>query len=448
MAAGRSTTSPSGDEATGLLRFIDRSPTPFHAVRTVAEALDLAGFAVVDEAGPWPTTAGRHYLVRGGSLVAWVQPPAPPAGFRVIGAHTDSPNLRIKPQPDTGTAGYRQLGVEVYGATLRNSWLDRDLGLAGRVSIRSGGSGASTRPEARLVTVDRPLARIPQLAIHLDRGVNDGLKIDPQAHLAPVWSLGAPDEGGFRRFLAKELGVPVDDVLAWEVMFHDLTPSTLLGADDELVSAPRIDNLASCHAALGALLAAVGPSGRRDAGGDGDGDIVPVICLFDHEEIGSQSSSGADSTMLPVVLERIVLAAGGDREALHRALAASVCASADGAHATHPNYPERHEPRHHIRLNAGPVLKINSNVRYATDAESGAWFELACERAEVPMQRFVVRSDLPCGSTIGPVTAARLGIPTFDVGIPQLAMHSARELCGARDPALLQLALSAFLASS
>lgn len=427
------TATPDAGEARRLCRFIDASPTPFHAVATAVEALEAAGFQALDETEAWPGGGGGRFVARGGTLVAWRQGPSTPAGFRIIGAHTDSPNLRVKPQPDTSSAGYRQLGVEVYGGALLNSWLDRDLGLAARLAVR-GGRG---RAETRLITVDRPIARVPQLAIHLDRGVNDGLKLDQQAHLAPVWSIGPPDEGGFRRFLAKEAGVPVDDLLGWDAMFHDLTPSTLLGENDEFVSAPRIDNLASCHVALGALLDASPADG-----------VVPLVCLFDHEEVGSQSATGADSTILPTVLERIVSSAGGDREALHRALARSVCASTDGAHATHPNYPDRHEPGHHIRMNAGPVLKINSNVRYATDAVSGAAFELACDDAGVPLQRFVVRSGLPCGSTIGPVTAARLGVPTFDVGIPQLAMHSARELCGAEDPGLLRRALSAFLATA
>jgi aspartyl aminopeptidase len=221
-------------------------------------------------------------------------------------------------------------------------------------------------------------------------------------------------------------------------MFFDVEPSSLLGVEDELLSAPRIDNLASCYVGLQALLEA----GERAV----DEGLLPVLCLFDHEEIGSQSTTGADSTILPTILERIVTSLGGDRETFHRVMAGSVCASTDGAHATHPNYPERHEPQHNILMNEGPVLKINSNVRYATDAESSAWFELACERAGVPLQRFVVRSDIPCGSTIGPITASRLGVSTFDVGVPQLAMHSARELCGALDPSLMRRALSAFLA--
>ncbi|MEJ5255887.1 MAG: M18 family aminopeptidase [Acidimicrobiales bacterium] len=421
-------------DARGLIEFIDASPSPFHAAETAARMLREAGFEQLDETADWPRASGRRFVVRGGSLVAWVQDDEHRVtdGFRIIGAHTDSPNLRIKPNPDCGAVGFRQLGVEVYGGALLNSWLDRDLGISGRVSLRTEG-----RVEVRLVRVDRPLLRIPQLAIHLDRGVNDsGLRLNPQEHLRPVWGLGDGRQGTFAGFLAGELGVEPDHILAWELMTHDLTPSCLLGVDGSLLSAPRIDNLASCYAAVRALSEAL----LRSESGP-----VPVVCLFDHEEIGSQSSEGADSTLLPSVLERICLISGGDREAFHRALARSLCASVDGAHATHPNYADRHEPQHRIRINGGPVLKVNSNVRYATDAVSAAAFALACERADVPLQRFVTRTDLPCGSTIGPVTAARLGVPTVDVGMPQLAMHAARELCGSADPALLVRALTAFL---
>ncbi|MBI2705442.1 MAG: M18 family aminopeptidase [Actinobacteria bacterium] len=426
--------SPAVSSVRDLLRFIDASPSPYHAAETVAAHLTGGGFRVLDERDTWSLGPGdRCLVVRGGTLIAFAVPAAGVSGFRMVGAHTDSPNLRIKPRPDTGRAGYRQLGVEVYGGALRNSWLDRDLGLSGRVTVRNGGS-----PETRLFRVDRPLLRIPQLAIHLDRTVNDSLTLNPQQHLVPVWGLGAVDEGGFARFLAKELGVSDDAVLAWDVMVHDLTPSTVLGADAALVSAPRLDNLVSCWAATTALIDAINhPDPRADA--------VPVICLFDHEEIGSESATGAASTILPTVVERIVAACGGDREAYHRALAASICVSADGAHATHPNYSERHEPDHHIVMNAGPVIKINSNVRYATDAISSARFKLACEDAGVPWQEFVARTDMACGSTIGPVTAARLGIQIVDVGVAQLAMHSARELCGSTDPILFATALTSFL---
>lgn len=421
--------------ASALMDFIDASPSPFHACATAAERLEAAGFTRVDERDPWPDPPGSHYLVRGGSLVAWsAAGQAPEGGFRIVGAHTDSPNLRVRPHPDAGGHGFRQVAVEPYGGVLANSWLDRDLGLSGRVSVR-GPAGV----EERLLRVDEPLLRIPQLAIHLDREISStGLQLNPQQHLTPVWGAGAPGRGAFSEWVADRLEVAVGDVLAWDLMVHDLTPSTLLGVDQSLLSAPRLDNLCSSWAATEALAAVTGR--------DGGPAQVPVLVLFDHEEVGSTSDRGADSTLLPAVLERIVLAAGGGRQELLRALAASVCCSADNAHATHPNYPDRHEPGHTIAVNGGPVLKTNSNVRYATDATSAATFLLACEQAGVPHQRYAHRADLPCGSTIGPVTAARLGIPTFDVGVAQLAMHAARELCGAEDPAHYTAAMAAFFA--
>lgn len=416
-----------------LLRFIDDSPSPYHATRTVASRLEDAGFRLLDETDTWKLRAGDRSLVRrDGTLVAFTVPDRSPSegGFRILAAHTDSPNLRVKPRPDTGRAGCRQVGVEVYGGVLHNSWLDRDLGLSGRVSVRNGAV-----PEIRLLRVDRPLLRVPQLAIHLDRSANDGLMLNPQQHLVPVWGQGPVEEGRLGQFLAKELGTTEDNILSWDLMLHDLTPSALLGEHNEFVSAPRLDNLLSCWAATCALLGAEPSTVAR----------LPVVCLFDHEEVGSTSSGGAAGPVLASVLERIVLATGGDREGLHRALAASVCVSADGAHATHPNYPERHEPGHPITMNGGPVIKTNTNMRYATDAASSGLFALACERAGVPVQQYVVRSDMACGSTIGPITAARLGIPVVDVGVAQLAMHSARELCGAEDPPMFSAALASFL---
>jgi aspartyl aminopeptidase len=420
------------DAARDLLAFIDASPSPFHACATAAARLDAAGFAAVREDEAWPAGPGRRYVLRGGSLVAWVAGDgAPHTPFRVVGAHTDSPNLRVKPNPDAGHLGYRQLAVEVYGGALVNSWLDRDLGLSGRVVVR-GGDGA----EERLLRIDRPLLRVPQLAIHLDREIGErGIKLNHQQHLSPVWGLGDPTPGGFAELVAAAVGSTPGDVLAWDLMAHDLAPGTLAGAAEELVSAPRLDNLCSAWAGLTALVATAGAEGAP----------TRVLVLFDHEEIGSTSERGAASTLLPSVLERIVSGLGGGREDVHRAAAASLCASADMAHATHPNYADRHEPSHLIRLNGGPVLKVNSNVRYATDGTTGAAFVLACEQAGVPLQRYAHRSDLPCGSTIGPITAAGTGIPTFDVGAPQLAMHSARELAGAEDPAHYAAALAAFL---
>ena len=434
--------SPSAlDDARDLLAFLDAAPSPFHAVAEASRRLEMAGFARVDERDAWPISPGRHFVVRGASLVAWAGDSAAAAagaGFRVVGAHTDSPNLRLKPQPDTATAGWRQLGVEVYGGPLLNSWLDRDLGLSGRVAVRHGGTVAT-----RLVRDDRPLLRIPQLAIHLDREINQtGLKLNPQLHLQPTWGLGPAREGELVEHLAGLADVDPADVISWDVMVHDVVPGTLAGRHDELISASRLDNLLSCWAGLEALLATAADLARRDSRG---GDAVAVLALFDHEEIGSTSATGADSDLLPTVLERIVLAGGGDRDAFLRAVAGSRCVSADGAHATHPNYADRHDPAHLVRVDGGPVIKHNASVRYATDAATAAWFAEVCRHAGVPVQRFVSRDDIACGSTIGPITAGRLGIATVDVGVAQLAMHSIRELCGSSDPAWFRRALTAFL---
>jgi aspartyl aminopeptidase len=423
-----------------MLAFIDASPSPFHACAEAGRRLDEAGFQRLEETDPWPAGPGRRYLRRGGSLVVWATFAGHAAGspFRIIGAHTDSPNLRVKPHPDSGRAGYRQLAVEVYGGALLNSWLDRDLGLSGRVVVRDPDGRGGTRE--RLLLVDRPLFRVPQLAIHLDRDITTkGLLLNAQQHLSPVWGVGDVTPGAIATFVAEQLEVDTGDILGWDLMLHDTTPSTVAGVQGELVSAPRLDNLCSSWAGLEALLA-VSTEGATPPS------AIPVLVLFDHEEIGSTSDRGAASTLLPAVTERITLSLGGGRDEHLRALAGSVCCSADMAHATHPNYADRHEPGHQIALNGGPVLKVNSNVRYASDATSTAAMVLACEQAGVPLQRYAHRSDLPCGSTIGPITAAAMGVPTVDIGAPQLAMHSCRELCGAEDPARYAAAMAAFLA--
>ncbi len=423
-------------EAQGLIDYVDASPTPFHACEQAARRLAVGGFTEVVEAQPWPTEPGRHYLVRGGSLVAWDTRGAyaaglgPAAGFRVVGAHTDSPNLRIKPHADHVKAGWQMLAVEPYGGLLLNSWLDRDLGLAGRVSIRT-----ATGVEARLFHDGAPLLRVAQLAPHLDRSVNESLSLNKQQHLEPLWGLG-DRPGDVRAYLAEQVGVDTGDLLGFDVMTHPVEPSARIGLRREFIAAPRLDNLATSYAGVRALLEASASEPGH----------VPVLVLFDHEEIGSTSDRGASSTLLPSVLERIVLAGGGTRDDYWRALAGTLIASGDMAHATHPNYADRHEPLHQIAMNGGPVLKVNTNLRYATDSIGEAAFRLACEQAQVPMQTFVARSDLPCGSTVGPMTAALTGATTVDFGAPTLSMHSARELGGAKDPAMYAAALTAFLA--
>ena len=427
------TAAPDRSVADALCAFIDDSPSPYHAVAAAVALLEEAGFVETGLGAPFPGDAGGRYVRRGGSIIAWRQPAGPVRAFRLVGAHTDSPNLRIKPRPDRVSARTRQLGVEVYGGVLLNSWLDRDLGLSGRVSVRT-----AEGPEVRLLRIDEPLLRVPQLAIHLDRDiVTDGLKLNAQQHLAPLWDLDGDrgSQASFVDLVAERLDVAAGDVLAWDVMAHDLTPSRRTGVDGVFVSAPRLDNLCSSFAGLRGLV-------RTPE----DAPATPVVCLYDHEEVGSTSGTGADSALLASVLERIALASGADRDAFHAALAGSLCVSADMAHATHPNYADRHEPDHHVAMNEGPVVKVNANQRYASDAESTGVLLQACADEGIPTQRFVTRTDLPCGSTIGPITAARLGIPTVDVGVAQLAMHSARELCGADDPDWYERAMAAVLA--
>lgn len=429
--------------ADGLCAYLDASPSPFHAVDTAAALLRDAGFREVPETEPTPTEPGRYVVRRGGSLLAWSTaeldgPRTPATPYRVVGAHTDSPNLRVKPRPDWARAGWQMLGVEVYGGALTNSWLDRDLGLSGRVTVRGGDAPGGYAQ--RLFRTDDPVLRVSQLAIHLDRTVrSEGLQLNDQQHLAPHWGLGV-DRRSFREWLAALVDVAPGDLLGFDAMTHDLTPARRIGTDGELLASARLDNLATSYAAVRALVQAVADPSPQP--------WIPLVVLFDHEEVGSMSERGAQSTFLPAWLERIVLAAGGTREDYWRALAGSVIASGDMAHATHPNYPERHEPEHPILMNGGPVLKVNTNLRYATDSLGAAAFALACEQAGVPMQTFVTRSDLPCGSTVGPMTSALTGATTVDFGAPVLSMHSTREICGTLDQAAYAAALAAFLAPS
>ncbi|MDE9367333.1 M18 family aminopeptidase [Luteipulveratus sp. YIM 133132] len=432
------TYSPSGfttdDSADGLCIYLDASPSPFHACETTAAMLDGAGFTRLDETDAWPTGRGRYYLVRGGSLIAWSTEHAADAAspLRLIGAHTDSPNLRVKPRPDLARAGWQLLGVEVYGGALESSWLDRDLGLSGRVAVR-GAHGI----QAQLLRVDDPVLRVSQLAPHLDRSVRtDGLKLNAQQHMAPHWGLGE-EPGDFIGFVADQLDVAAEDVLGWDLMTHDLTPARRTGLRRDTVAGARQDNLATSYAATRALIAAVDVEPVRPT--------IQAIALFDHEEVGSVSERGAASSLLMTTLERMTASLGGSREDLHRSIAGGVIASGDMAHATHPNYADRHEPQHTIAMNGGPVLKTNTGLKYATDGMGGAAFRLACEQAGVPCQDFVMRSDLPCGSTVGPITSALTGGSTVDFGAPTLSMHSTRELTGAEDQAMYAAALACFL---
>lgn len=402
------------DDASDLLAFIAAAPSPYHAVDAMRTRLTTAGFSVVTEHDPWDLSAGDRIVVTrdDGSIVAvriGRRGPAD-AGFRIVGAHTDSPTLKVRPREDVRRHGASQVGVEPYGGVLAHTWLDRDLGLAGRVAVRDG-----ARVSTRLVHLDRPLLRIPSLAIHLAREIREqGLRLDPQRHLIPMG--GGADAPTLRAIVAADVGCDADALVGHDLVTVDTQPPATGGTDGTMLTAPRLDNLWSCHAAVRALC------------GAGDTDATLVVVANDHEEVGSRTAEGALGSFLHDVLARVVaLLDGPGPEPLGRALARSALASADAAHAVHPNYADRHEPAHRPVLGGGPVLKVNAGQSYASDAGSIGAFTARAADAGVALQHFVSRADLPCGSTIGPLTAARLGVQTVDVGPPVLSMHSCRE---------------------
>jgi aspartyl aminopeptidase len=421
--------------------YLDASPTPFHAAATAASWLEAVGYTRLDDgAAPEPLAPGdKRYVARAGSIVAFRVGAAPPpeAGFRIVAAHTDSPNLRVKPNALVRGHGYVRLGVEVYGGVLQATWTDRDLGLAGRVFLRDGDGHREV-----LVDLRRPLCRVPNVAIHLNREVNrKGLVLNAQTQLPAVLALsddGAADP--LRELLAEEIGCAPEDLLTWDLMLYDLTPAAVSGASGEFLHSARLDNLASCHAGLEGLLAATVRDVPR---------CTSVLALFDHEEIGSTTERGANGRLLESVLRRIAehaapTAAGG----LERALVHTTLVSADMAHAVHPGFADKHDGEHMPKLNAGPVIKLNQNHRYSTEGDTSSLFLRLCERAGVPYQWFVNRSDLACGSTVGPMVSARLGVRGVDVGNPMLSMHSAREACGTADQPWMAAVLTEYLAGA
>lgn len=421
-------------QARDLLDFIDASPSPWHAVQTCETRLQAAGFCRLEETDRWLLAPGaRHYVVRGGSsIIAFIvgSQPAAESGLRLIGAHTDSPGLRLKPKPAEDAAGMIRLGVEVYGGPILATFADRDLSLAGRVNVRVPGGF-----ETRLVRFADPLLRLPNLAIHMNREVNEnGLKFNKQTELPLLLGVsedGTKAEARFRQPIAKLLGVEPDALLTWELNAYDTQKGTFWGVDGEFIANSQLDNLASCHAALSALLAA------------GEPEATCLCAFFDHEEVGSESASGAGGSFVQDVVARLAAGAGLDAEDQRRMLARSFFISADMAHGWHPNFPAAYEPCHHALVNAGPVIKSNANHRYSTSAETAARFMALCDQAGVPCQQYAHRTDLGCGSTIGPIVAARLGIPSVDVGSPMWAMHSIRESAGVLDHAYMIAALGA-----
>lgn len=416
----------SNDSIDSLRRHLDASVSPAHSVRYVLDRLLGAGFTQVSPGSLSSTLPDSGVIADGGLALAWVRG-TDQQSFRIVGAHTDSPTLKVKPRPDLASHGWRQLAVEVYGGILNNSWLDRDLAVAGRVATTDGST--------RLFDSVEAIARVPQLAVHLDRDVNErGLVLDRQQHLTPVWGVDASSTGDFPSWLAARLGIGVHEIAGWDLGLYDVSKAAVIGADRSLLASGRLDNQVSCWAASEGLVEIATSQALPRS--------TAVIALFDHEEVGSESTHGAAGPRLEWLLEAL---AARPRTEFADMLSRSHCLSVDNAHAVHPNYPERHEPGHRPLPNGGPVLKMNANQRYATTPESTAPFLSACARVGVAHQVFVSRNNQPCGSTIGPITATRLGIPTVDVGVAQLSMHSAREVCGASDPAAMQQVLAAYL---
>ncbi|PQM73788.1 M18 family aminopeptidase [Corynebacterium sp. J010B-136] len=407
-----------------FIDFIEQSPSSYHAAEVVASRLQDAGFARVDETAQWPSTPGGYVMVRGGAVMAWVVPENFTGGFKIVGSHTDSPGFMVKPNPDFRNAGWSQLAVEVYGGPILHTWFDRELKLAGQVVLKDG--------SRRLVDTGA-LVRIPNLAIHLHREKN--FEPDRQVHVQPIIGLDA-DDVSFAEILAEKLEVDAKEISAFNLITVDSQRGEIFGAGHKLLAAGRMDNLSSVWASMQALISAAE---------DYSGEDVLVLSAFDHEEVGSASRYGAAGPILEDVLTRTAAALGKNEEERRQIYARSSCISVDAAHSVHPNYAGKHDPTHHPLIGQGPVTKINANQRYASDATSIHLWESACARAGVPVQRFVGNNAVPCGSTIGPITATRLGIDTVDVGVPLLSMHSARELVGVQDQLWMIDALKAYL---
>ncbi|QJQ96479.1 MULTISPECIES: M18 family aminopeptidase [Halomonadaceae] len=405
-----------------MLGFLQASPTPWHAVSNMARRLEQMGYRRLDESQPWQIAPGeRFYVTRNdSSLVAMQVPRSPLTALRMIGAHTDSPGLRLKPNAAQVNQGWLQLGIEVYGGALLAPWFDRDLGIAGRLHVRR----EDGRLQGVLLNVDRPVAIVPSLAIHLDREANNGRALNAQTQMAPVILQGG-DKADLttllQRWLYEQHDLEQVEILDFELALYDTQPPSRVGVNGELIASARLDNLLSCFVGLEALLAS-------------DGEQGAVLVATDHEEVGSASACGAQGPFLGDVLRRVNAKLGepGD-EGFIRLIQASRMISCDNAHALHPNFPDKHDAAHGPAINGGPVIKVNANQRYATNSATAAMFRDLCREAAVPVQTFVTRADMGCGSTIGPITATELGVPTLDVGVAQWGMHSIRETAGSQD---------------
>ncbi|MCR9189968.1 MAG: M18 family aminopeptidase [Alteromonadaceae bacterium] len=414
-----------------LLKFLNTSPTPWHAVDTMKQRLSVAGFQELDEREDWSLVSNQgYYVVRNGSSIVAFRTGSKDvttSGIRMVGAHTDSPCLKVKPNPELRRKGFFQLGVEVYGGVLLNPWFDRDLSLAGRVTVLD----EDGKVRDTLVDFRKPVAFIPSLAIHLDREANSNRTVNPQTDLPPVlMQVPESDTTSFVDLLSQqvksETGLTVRKVLGYELSFYDAREASFVGLRDDFIASARLDNLLSCYIGLQSLLKT-------------SGDEAALLVCNDHEEVGSMSAEGAQGPFLTAVLDRWVGAGKA------RAIANSMMVSADNAHGIHPNYMDKHDENHGPILNQGPVIKVNHNQRYATNSRSAAVYRHISDELGLPHQTFVVRSDMGCGSTIGPLTAGNLGVTTLDIGVPQFGMHSIRELIGTEDGFTLFRVLTEFM---
>lgn len=426
-------TSNAKDYAQEMMHFIDASPSPYHCSAQAAQALAKLGFQSLDEKDTWKIEEnGKYYVLKGGSIIAFHvgKKNLVKYGVRMASAHTDSPNLRLKPRLAKSAHGHLLFEVEPYGGLIIATWTDRDLSIAGRVWVEN----EDGQLKEHLVESPSGVCRIPNVAIHLNRDVNEeGLKLNKHQHLSAV---AQPWQGGDASAYAKEwlaglIGCTPEKILGHDLCLFDSQKGAFSGLDSAYLQTGRLDNQASSYHCLTALMEA----------SKVETEYTKMICLFDHEEVGSVSSSGADGSFQGAVLMRLV---GGDYEKFQRTMASSIQLSVDMAHALHPNYAEKHDPTHHPIMNAGPVIKYNVNTKYATNGESSALFKQACAKAGVPVQEFVNRPDLACGSTIGSMSSANLGVRTVDIGTPMWSMHSAREMAGTLDQLMMHQAISGF----
>ncbi|MFT8315421.1 MAG: M18 family aminopeptidase [Clostridium sp.] len=412
--------------AENLIDFIYESPSAFHAVKSIKKVLAKKGFIELNEGERWELQkGGKYFVVRNDSaIISFIVGSGIIAkkGFKIIGAHTDSPSFRIKPCPEiTAERNYVKLNTEVYGGPILNTWLDRPLSLAGRVTVKGKNL---LYPESALVNIKRPIMIIPNLAIHMNRAINKGVELNKQTDVLPLLAIindTLEKDNLLVKTIAKEFNIKPEEILDFDLFLYEYNRGNIMGLNNEFVSSSRLDDLEMVHAGVIAL-------------SDSDAtEATSVLACFDNEEVGSSTKQGADSELLASTLERIVISFGGDREDYFRALYKSFMISADAAHAVHPNRGEKSDPTNRPIINNGPVIKISSNQKYTSDSNSIAVYEAICEKAKVPVQKFVNRSDEPGGSTIGPISSTHVGIRSVDIGTPLLAMHSVRELCGVDD---------------